>query len=143
MRFARRLFLTSGIYGLIVMTPLYVIEQRVGSDHPPAITHPEYYYGFAGVGIAWQLMFLVIASDPVRYRMAMLPAATWARPGMQAPSVANSGSSSAAVWQLRTVCTSVTRSIRYSIVGSCVRSPIESTHASASPSVNSALASQA
>jgi hypothetical protein len=74
MRFARRVFLASGIYGLIAMTPLYVLEQQVGLDHPPAINHPEYYYGFAGVGIAWQLMFLVIGSDPFRYRMAMLPA---------------------------------------------------------------------
>ncbi len=74
MRFARRVFLASGIYGLIVMTPLYFLEQRVGLDHPPAVTHPEYYYGFAGVGVAWQLMFLVIASDPIRYRVAMLPA---------------------------------------------------------------------
>ena len=74
MRFARRVFLASGVYGLIVMAPLYFLEQRVGLDHPPAINHPEYYYGFAGVGIAWQLMFLLIGSDPVRYRMAMLPA---------------------------------------------------------------------
>ena len=38
------------------------------------ITHPEIYYGFIGVTLAWQLMFLVIAFDPARYRLAMLPA---------------------------------------------------------------------
>src|SRR5262249_46377979 len=48
--------------------------RQTSKDYPPAITHPEYYYSFFGVTLAWQFMFLVIASDPVRYRMAMLPA---------------------------------------------------------------------
>lgn len=74
MRFAKRVFLAAGVYGLVVMTPSYFLEQRIGQDYPPAINHPEYYYGFAGVGVAWQLMFLLISSDPVRYRLAMLPA---------------------------------------------------------------------
>jgi hypothetical protein len=43
-------------------------------DSPPAITHPEYFYGFIGVVIAWQLSFLVIAKDPERYR-ALMPIA--------------------------------------------------------------------
>ena len=74
MRFAKLVFLSAGVYGLVVMTPLYFLEQRIGADNPPAINHPEYYYGFAGVGVAWQLMFLVIGRDPARYRLAMLPA---------------------------------------------------------------------
>ena len=50
---------------------------RVGARpavHPPAITHPEFFYGFVGVALAWQVMFLVIGSSPVRLRPAMLPA---------------------------------------------------------------------
>ena len=43
-------------------------------DTPPPITHPEHFYGFIGVTVAWQLMFLVISRDPVRYRAAMFPA---------------------------------------------------------------------
>jgi hypothetical protein len=39
---------------------------------PPAITHPEYYYGFACVTLAWQVLFLVLASNPLRYRPMML-----------------------------------------------------------------------
>ena len=46
----------------------------MGEDYPPPINHPEFYYGFLGVTLVWQLMFLVIGSDPVRYRTAMLPA---------------------------------------------------------------------
>jgi hypothetical protein len=72
---ARRLFLLAGIYGLLVLTPQFFLESRVGVDHPPAITHPEYFYGFVGVAVAWQVAFLVIASDPVRYRGMMIPSA--------------------------------------------------------------------
>ena len=73
MTFARRVFLVAGIYGLIVIIPLYFLEARVGRDFPPAITHPEYYYGFVGVTLAWQILFLILASDPARYRAMMLP----------------------------------------------------------------------
>lgn len=74
MRFARAVFLIAGIYGLAVMVPLYFMEERIGREMPPAITHPEYFYGFAGVTLAWQLLFLVLAGDPLRYRTMMLPA---------------------------------------------------------------------
>jgi hypothetical protein len=72
--FARRVFAVAGWYGLVVMAPQYFLEDRIGRDYPPPITHPENFYGFIGVTIAWQLMFLVIAKDPVRYRGAMIPA---------------------------------------------------------------------
>ena len=70
----RRVFSIAGWYGLIVMLPQYFLEAKIGRDYPPAITHPENFYGFIGITIAWQLLFLVIARDPVRYRIAMLPA---------------------------------------------------------------------
>ncbi len=74
MKFARRVFFIAGIYGLIVLAPQYFLEAKTGRDFPPAITHPEYYYGFIGVGLAFQVLFLVIARDPVRLRAAMIPA---------------------------------------------------------------------
>ena len=73
MTFARRVFLIAGIYGLVVLAPQYFLERRIGVDQPPPITHPEYFYGFVGVALAWQLAFLIIAHDPVRYRAIMLP----------------------------------------------------------------------
>ena len=73
MKFARRVFLVAGIYGILVLTPGDFLEVRVGREQPPPITHPEYFYGFLGVAIAFQLVFLVVASDPVRYRPIMLP----------------------------------------------------------------------
>jgi len=74
MKFARWSFLSAGIWGILVLTPLYFLEKKTGFDHPPAITHPEYYYGFVGIALAWQVLFLTIARDPERFRPAM-PAA--------------------------------------------------------------------
>jgi hypothetical protein len=70
----RWIFRAAGIYGLIVMLPQYFLEARIGRDSPPPITHPEYFYGFIGVTVAWQVAFLVMSSDPVRYR-ALIPVA--------------------------------------------------------------------
>jgi hypothetical protein len=72
--FSRWLFRLAGIYGLLALLPQYFLEARVGQDYPPAITHPEYFYGFVGVGVAWQVAFLVIGQDPPRYRLLILPA---------------------------------------------------------------------
>ena len=73
MRFAKIVFLVAGIYGLIVLTPLYFLEGRIGRDQPPPITHPDFYYGFAGAGLAWQVLFLMLSTDPARYRAMILP----------------------------------------------------------------------
>jgi len=74
MKFARYTFLAAGIYGIIVLTPMYFMLDKTGADYPPAITHPEYYYGFVGVALAFQIVFLIIAFDPVRYRPIILAA---------------------------------------------------------------------
>lgn len=73
-RFARRVFIGAGIYGLIGVLPLFFMEQRFVEMFPPELTHPEFFYGFAGVALAWQVAFLVIGSDPARFRPLMLPA---------------------------------------------------------------------
>jgi hypothetical protein len=74
MPFARWVFLIAGIYGVLAIAPMYFLESRFPADAPPAITHPEFFYGFIGVTLAWQLAFLVIATDPPRYRLLMVPA---------------------------------------------------------------------
>jgi len=74
MTFAKWVFRIAGIYGLLVVGPQYFLEARTGQDYPPPITHPEFYYGFVGVVVAFQVVFLVIANDPVRYRPMMIPA---------------------------------------------------------------------
>ena len=71
MNFAKRVYLTAGIYGLLVLAPLLLLERVVSQTSLPAITHPEYYYGFAILGVAWQVAFLVVSSDPGRFRPLM------------------------------------------------------------------------
>jgi hypothetical protein len=74
MRLAKLVFRIAGIYGFIVLLPKYFSEAKTGRDFPPPITHPEYYYGFIGVALTWQLLFLLLSTDPVRYRLMMIPA---------------------------------------------------------------------
>lgn len=74
MTFSRRVFAVAGIWGLLVVPPLFFLFDLIGRQNPPAITHPEFFYGFAAVTLAWQLAFLVIASNPGRYRPLMIPA---------------------------------------------------------------------
>jgi len=73
MRFARVVFLIAGIYGVTILAPIYFMEGRIGRESPPAITHPEYFYGFLGLGLSWQILFLALSSDPLRYRAMILP----------------------------------------------------------------------
>ncbi|MGA3226615.1 MAG: hypothetical protein ABSC65_22805 [Acidobacteriaceae bacterium] len=73
MKFAKVVFITAGIWGILDVLPLYFLFDFLGRNSPPAINHPEFYYGFAGVTLAWQFVFLLIGSDPYRYRVMMLP----------------------------------------------------------------------
>lgn len=72
-RFAKIVYTVAGVYGLIALLPQYFLEDKTGRDYPPAITHPEYYYGFIGVAVAWQVLFLILARDPIRFRPMMIP----------------------------------------------------------------------
>jgi hypothetical protein len=72
--FARRVFTWAGVYGLVALVPLYGLERTMGALYPPAVTHPEFFYGFAGVALAWQIAFLLIGRDPARLRPMMIPA---------------------------------------------------------------------
>jgi hypothetical protein len=70
-RTARRVFRVAGIYGLIVLLPLFFAEDLIARSIPPPLTHPEYYYGFLGAAATMQLVYLTIATDPIRYRTLM------------------------------------------------------------------------
>lgn len=73
MKFAKVLFWVAGIWGMLIITPLYFIFDAIGRQDPPPISHPGFYYGFVGAALAWQLAFFVIARDPVRFRPLMIP----------------------------------------------------------------------
>ena len=74
MGFAKVVFRVAGIWGFVVLLPLYFLYDFVGKQDPPALTHPQFYYGFVGVALVWQFAFLLIASDPLRFRPFMLAA---------------------------------------------------------------------
>ena len=85
MAFAKWVYRLAGIYGFIVLAPLLIAEPTIAARTGP-ITYPEYYYGFAGSALVFQALFLLIATDPGRYRRVMLisvaekvafPAAVW------------------------------------------------------------------
>lgn len=72
--FSAGIFLGAGIYGVLVLLPQYFLEERLARDFGPPLIHPEHFYGFLGVALAWQFVFLIIARDVQRYRLLMLPA---------------------------------------------------------------------
>jgi hypothetical protein len=73
MKFAKGVFWVAGIWGVLVITPLYFMFDLIGKKDPPAITHPGFYYGFVGCALAWQIAFLIIGANPVRLRLMMIP----------------------------------------------------------------------
>ena len=72
MKFARYAFAAAGTIGILVLFPMYFLIEKTGVDNPPPVTHPEFYYGFIGVALAFQIVFLIIATDPIKYRPLML-----------------------------------------------------------------------
>ncbi|HYJ51792.1 MAG TPA: hypothetical protein VEW04_01340 [Allosphingosinicella sp.] len=68
MKAPRLIFGAAGIYGLIVLLPLFFMAPWL----EPAPNRPEDYYGFLGAASVMQLVYLTIASDPVRFRPFML-----------------------------------------------------------------------
>lgn len=73
MKFAKIVFYAAGVWGLLIITPLFFMFHLIGRQDPPPITHPGFYYGFATAAWTWQLVFFVIARDPVRFRLIMIP----------------------------------------------------------------------
>jgi hypothetical protein len=72
MRFARIVFIAAGVWGISVLTPLYFLVDVTGRHYAPPATYPQYFYGFLSVAMAWQFAFLVIGSNPVRFRPFMV-----------------------------------------------------------------------
>lgn len=72
MKFAKVVFWIAAIWGFLVLTPLYFMFDMIGRNDPPPITHPAFFYGFVGTALVWQIVFILIARDPVRLRPIMV-----------------------------------------------------------------------
>ena len=62
------------IWGIAVLTPLYWLVDISGRHYSVPSDYPQFFYGFIGVAIAWQIAFLIIGSNPARFRTFMIPA---------------------------------------------------------------------
>jgi len=65
MKFAKIVFWVAGIWGLLVLTPLFFIFDSIGRNDPPPITHPGFFYGFVTVALAFQ--FVKLADELLKY----------------------------------------------------------------------------
>ena len=74
MRFAKSVFWIAGLWGIVVLVPLYFLVDISGKPWPPPLNYPHFFYGFISVALAWQIAFLIIGSSPARYRLLMIPA---------------------------------------------------------------------
>lgn len=73
MKFARVAFLIAGVWGIVVLTPLYFLVDLTGRQYAAPVDYPQFFYGFLSVAMAWQIAFLVIGSNPARFRPLMIP----------------------------------------------------------------------
>ena len=74
MKFARVVFIGAGVWGVAVLSPLYWLLDITGRRYAPPLDYPQFFFGFVSVAMAWQVAFLIIGSNPVRFRALMIPA---------------------------------------------------------------------
>jgi hypothetical protein len=74
MRFAKYTFIGAGIWGLAVLLPFYALVDVTGRQYALPADYPQFFWGFFAVAIAWQVAFVIIGSDPARFRPLMIPA---------------------------------------------------------------------
>jgi hypothetical protein len=72
MRFAKVVFIAAGVWGIVVLTPLYFLLDISGRQYAAPTTYPQFVYGFLSVAMAWQIAFLIIGTSPVRFRPLMI-----------------------------------------------------------------------
>lgn len=72
MKFAKWVFLVGGVWGVLVIAPLFFAEQFMADSTGKPFNHPDTYYGFVAAVLCWQFSYLLISRDPVRYRPFML-----------------------------------------------------------------------
>jgi hypothetical protein len=73
MKFAKVVFVGAGIWGIVVLTPFYWLIDITGRRYAAPIEYPQFFYGFISVAMAWQIAFLIIGSNPMRFRPLMIP----------------------------------------------------------------------
>ena len=52
---------------------MYFLFDAIGRLYSSPINYPQGYHGFLAITLAWQFAFLMIGSNPARYRLMMIP----------------------------------------------------------------------
>ena len=75
MKFARWVFLAAGIFGLVLLIPLvYSILVSRQPILPGGSSVGLFFYVSVFQYVCWQILYLFLAKDPLRYRPIMIPA---------------------------------------------------------------------
>jgi hypothetical protein len=74
MRFAKVVFIAGGVWGIAALAPLYWLVDISGRRYAAPTDYPQFFWGFMSVALAWQCAFILIGSNPVRFRPLMVPA---------------------------------------------------------------------
>jgi hypothetical protein len=74
MKFAKVVFIAGGVWGIAALVPFYWLVDISGRRYAAPMDYPHFFWGFFSVALAWQLAFLLIGSNPVRFRPLMVPA---------------------------------------------------------------------
>lgn len=82
MKATKIIFWVAAIFGIFALVPGFFGE---GQYRPP-ISHPEFYYGFHGLALVFQIIFIMIARDPARYR-SLIPVAILEKASFFVPSL--------------------------------------------------------
>ncbi|MEL6875916.1 MAG: hypothetical protein AAGM33_10615 [Pseudomonadota bacterium] len=82
MKATKIIFWIAAIFGIVVLVPGFFGEGQI----QPAISHPEFYYGFHGLALVFQIIFIMIARDPLRYR-SLIPIAILEKASFFVPSL--------------------------------------------------------
>jgi len=73
MKFAKIVFIAGGVWGIAALAPLYWLVDISGRRYAAPTDYPQFFLGFFSVALAWQFAFLLIGSNPVRFRPLMIP----------------------------------------------------------------------
>jgi hypothetical protein len=73
--FSRMVFLVAGVFGLLLLVPLAYSAIVDSQTFLPALGGGGLFFlDFVLQYLFWQVLYLVLATDPVRYRPMMIPA---------------------------------------------------------------------
>lgn len=82
--FARKVFLAACAWGAVTLLPLPFLRSEIERSGP--LAHAEYFYGFIGVCLVFQVIFFMISRRPAYYR-ALIPCCALEKAAFAGPAV--------------------------------------------------------